>query len=192
MAGDQFNSISSTLFALCKTICTIHCAFTPQKVYQLFGVDRKVGLRPTFNVNEIEHMSFVCSVFLSLPIYSQHLLVLLFGTFRVIHGNCESAKTGMTAEALGVSVAPSFFQTCVTEGKIARPDEVQKFKVRLVCAIFIFLNGLSIMTSQRSSFCHNKMPVEPRFSSIVSIKSKPPLPSCVTSLMNVPKSSIFK
>jgi hypothetical protein len=35
----------------------------------------------------------------------------------------------MTAEALGVSVAPSFFQTCVTEGKIAKPEEVQKFKV---------------------------------------------------------------
>jgi hypothetical protein len=68
-------------------------------------------------------------VFQSLPSYSQHLLVLLFGTFRVIHGNSESAKTGMTAEALGVSVAPSFFQTCVTEGKIAKPDEVQKFKV---------------------------------------------------------------
>lgn len=69
------------------------------------------------------------SVFQSLPTYSQHLLVLLFGTFRVIHGNSESAKTGMTAEALGVSVAPSFFQTCVTEGKIAKPEEVQKFKV---------------------------------------------------------------
>ena len=55
--------------------------------------------------------------------------MLLFGTFRVIHGNSESAKTGMTAEALGVSVAPSFFQTCVTDGKIAKPEEVQKFKV---------------------------------------------------------------
>lgn len=68
-------------------------------------------------------------MFRSLPIYSQHLLVLLIGTFRVIHSNSERAKTGMTAEALGVSVAPSFFHTCVSEGKIAKPDEVQKFKV---------------------------------------------------------------
>ena len=37
----------------------------------------------------------------------------------------------MTAEALGVSVAPSFFHTCVSEGKVARPEEVQKFKVLL-------------------------------------------------------------
>merc|ERR1712226_1502489 len=34
----------------------------------------------------------------------------------------------MTAEALGVSVAPSSFHTCVSEGKVARPEEVQKFK----------------------------------------------------------------
>ena len=38
----------------------------------------------------------------------------------------------MTAEALGVSVAPSFFHTCVSEGKIAKPEEVQKFKVRFI------------------------------------------------------------
>ena len=66
---------------------------------------------------------------MSLPVYSQHLLVLLLGTFRVIHSNSERAKTGMTAEALGVSVAPSFFHTCVSEGKIAKPEEVNKFKV---------------------------------------------------------------
>jgi hypothetical protein len=38
----------------------------------------------------------------------------------------------MTAEALGVSVAPSFFHTCCLEGKIAKPEEVQKFKVNLI------------------------------------------------------------
>ena len=76
---------------------------------------------------------YIFRVFRSLPIYSQHLLVLLIGTFRVIHSNSERAKTGMTAEALGVSVAPSFFHTCVSEGsKIAKADEVQKFKVGLI------------------------------------------------------------
>ena len=69
------------------------------------------------------------SVFLSLPVYSQHLLVLLFGTFRVIHSNCEKAKTGMTAEALGISVAPSFFHTCVAAGKTAKMEDVERFKV---------------------------------------------------------------
>ena len=76
-------------------------------------------------------------VFSSLPVYSQHLLVLLFGTFRVIHSNCEAAQTGMTAEALGVSVAPSFFHTCVAGGgtggggkmAVAKMEDVQRFKV---------------------------------------------------------------
>jgi len=79
--------------------------------------------------SESEKLAVVQRVFRSLPIYSQHLLVLLIGTFRVIHSNSERAKTGMTAEALGVSVAPSFFHTCVSEGKIAKPEEVQKFKL---------------------------------------------------------------
>ena len=50
-------------------------------------------------------------------------------TFYEIHINSERGNTGMTAEALGISVAPSFFHTCVSEGKIAKPEEVQKFKV---------------------------------------------------------------
>ena len=85
-------------------------------------------------------------VFRSLPVYSQHLLVLLIGTFRVIHANSERAKTGMTAEALGVSVAPSFFHTCCLEGKIAKPEEVQKFKVNLITFVYLvftlFLGGI--------------------------------------------------
>ena len=69
-------------------------------------------------------------MFSSLPLYSQQILVLLFGTFRVIHANSERAKTGMTAEALGVSVAPSFFHTCVEGGKTAKMEDVERFKVR--------------------------------------------------------------
>ncbi|ENN83203.1 hypothetical protein YQE_00437, partial [Dendroctonus ponderosae] len=64
----------------------------------------------------------------SLPVYTQRLLVLLFGTFRVIASNSEKAATGMTSEALGVSVAPSFFHSCVSDGKTARMEDVMKFK----------------------------------------------------------------
>ncbi|KAI8437541.1 hypothetical protein MSG28_011841 [Choristoneura fumiferana] len=53
---------------------------------------------------------------LSLPVCTQRLLVLLFGT-------------GMTSEALGVSVAPSFFHSCVSDGKTATMEDVQRFKV---------------------------------------------------------------
>ena len=61
---------------------------------------------------------------------NQHLLVLLFGTFRAIAVSSERAATGMTSEALGVSVAPSFFQSCVSDGcKIAKMEDVHRFKV---------------------------------------------------------------
>ncbi|KAL1122628.1 hypothetical protein AAG570_002955 [Ranatra chinensis] len=65
----------------------------------------------------------------SLPIYTQRLLVLLFGTFQVIACNAERFGTGMTSEALGVSVAPSFFQSCVSDGKTAKMEDVLRFKV---------------------------------------------------------------
>ncbi|XP_066941966.1 uncharacterized protein RhoGAP71E isoform X12 [Macrobrachium rosenbergii] len=65
----------------------------------------------------------------SMPVVTQHLLVLLFGTFRVIAMNASRAQTGMTSEALGVSVAPSFFQSCVADRKTARMEDVIRFKV---------------------------------------------------------------
>ena len=68
---------------------------------------------------------------MSLPVHTQRLLVLLFGTFRVIDSNSVPACTGMSSEALGVSVAPSFFQSCVSDGKHARMEDVLRFKVRI-------------------------------------------------------------
>lgn len=65
----------------------------------------------------------------SLPPHTQRLLILLFGTFRVIATNAERAHTGMTSEALGVSVAPSFFQSCVSDGKTAKMEDVLRYKV---------------------------------------------------------------
>lgn len=72
---------------------------------------------------------FVFRLFASLPSHTQRLLVLLFGTFRVISTNADRARTGMTSEALGVSVAPSFFQSCVSDGKTAKMEDVLRYKV---------------------------------------------------------------
>lgn len=74
-------------------------------------------------------MTFTFRLIASQPVYTQRLLVLLFGTFRVIASNAEKIGTGMSSEAIGVSVAPSFFQTCVSDGKQARMEDVQRFKV---------------------------------------------------------------
>ncbi len=67
-----------------------------------------------------------------MPVHTQRLLVLLFGTFRVIAANADRAGTGMTSEALGVSVAPSFFQSCVSDGKTAKMEDVLRFKVQYI------------------------------------------------------------
>ncbi|KPU78424.1 uncharacterized protein Dana_GF24084, isoform H [Drosophila ananassae] len=97
------------------------------------GIFGRSGEMELFAINELqneaEQMERLHRLFASLPKYTQHLLVLLFGTFRVIASNAAHASTGMTSEALGVSVAPSFFQSCVSDGKTARMEDVLKFKV---------------------------------------------------------------
>jgi len=113
-----------------NTIASVLKKFLRKLPGGIFGPENEADLfRVIKSDSEEEKLATVRRIFMSLPVYSQHLLVLLFGTFRVIHSNSERAKTGMTAEALGVSVAPSFFHTCVSEGKIARPEEVNKFKL---------------------------------------------------------------
>ncbi|XP_017843450.1 uncharacterized protein LOC108600406 isoform X3 [Drosophila busckii] len=97
------------------------------------GIFGRSGEMELFAINELqnetEQTERLHRLFASLPKYTQHLLVLLFGTFRVIASNAAHASTGMTSEALGVSVAPSFFQSCVSDGKTARMEDVLKFKV---------------------------------------------------------------
>ncbi|XP_017034195.1 uncharacterized protein RhoGAP71E isoform X4 [Drosophila kikkawai] len=97
------------------------------------GIFGRSGEMELFAINDLQNESEQTErlhrLFGSLPKYTQHLLVLLFGTFRVIASNAAHASTGMTSEALGVSVAPSFFQSCVSDGKTARMEDVLKFKV---------------------------------------------------------------
>ncbi|XP_063708354.1 unconventional myosin-IXAb isoform X1 [Culicoides brevitarsis] len=96
----------------------------------IFGRDGEAEL---FEIVEIDDepvsQERIHRLLMSLPNYTQRLLVLLFGTFRTIASNAEHAGTGMTSEALGVSVAPSFFQSCVSDGKTARMEDVLRFKV---------------------------------------------------------------
>lgn len=69
----------------------------------------------------------------SLPVVNQQLLVLLIGTFATIAGAAERERTGMTSEALGISVAPSFFHSCTSEGcKTAKMEDLQRYKVLLL------------------------------------------------------------
>ncbi|XP_015124597.1 uncharacterized protein LOC107046490 [Diachasma alloeum] len=96
----------------------------------VFGREGEQQLFTVIQLDSIEQQrDQIHKLITSLPIYTQRLLVLLFGTFRVVAVNSERARTGMSSEALGVSVAPSFFQSCVSDGKTAKMEDVLRFKV---------------------------------------------------------------
>ncbi|XP_055330004.1 uncharacterized protein LOC129582498 isoform X2 [Paramacrobiotus metropolitanus] len=82
------------------------------------------------NDNPEEQRKQIHGVIGDLSIFAQRLLVLLFGTFRVIAMHAENGgQSGMSAEALGVSVAPSFFMSCISNGKQAKLEDIQRYKL---------------------------------------------------------------
>ncbi|XP_011053090.1 PREDICTED: uncharacterized protein LOC105145322 isoform X2 [Acromyrmex echinatior] len=96
----------------------------------IFGKETEQQLFTIIQLDSVEQQrDQIHRLITSMPIYTQRLLVLLFGTFRIVAVNCERAHTGMTSEALGVSVAPSFFHSCVSDGKTAKMEDVLRFKI---------------------------------------------------------------
>ncbi|XP_014241170.1 uncharacterized protein LOC106661924 isoform X1 [Cimex lectularius] len=99
------------------------------------GIFGRANEQHLFTIVQMENMEEqrdeIHKLITSLPSYTQRLLVLLFGTFQVIASNAEKFNTGMTSEALGVSVAPSFFQSCVSDGKTAKMEDVLRFKAEV-------------------------------------------------------------
>ncbi|KAA0196034.1 hypothetical protein HAZT_HAZT003365 [Hyalella azteca] len=108
------------------------------------GIFGRTGEEELFNMIQLtdteQQRDLVHKLITSRPIVAQHLLVLFFGTFRVIANSAGRSNTGMTAEALGVSVAPSFFRSCVARGKTATMDDVLRFKVATQIMQFIVDN----------------------------------------------------
>ena len=86
-----------------NTIASVMKKFLRKIPGGIFGPDNEAAI---FNIikmeDKTEQMKSIHRLMTSLPVYSQHLLVLLFGTFRVIHTNSVVNETNMTAEALGV------------------------------------------------------------------------------------------
>ncbi|XP_035228361.1 rho GTPase-activating protein 20-like [Stegodyphus dumicola] len=112
------------------TIASVLKKFLRKLPGGIFGSENEEALFEIINMDNIdEKRDKIHRLITSLPIVAQHLLVLLFGTFRAISSCSEKAQTGMSSEALGVSVAPSFFQSCVSDGKMARMEDVVRFKV---------------------------------------------------------------
>ncbi|XP_067009037.1 uncharacterized protein RhoGAP71E isoform X2 [Anabrus simplex] len=123
------------------TIASVLKKFLRKLPGGIFGRDGEQRLFTVINLDSMEEQrDQIHRLITSLPVYTQRLLVLLFGTFRVIATNAERANTGMTSEALGVSVAPSFFQSCVSDGKTAKMEDVMRFKVATKIMKFLIDN----------------------------------------------------
>lgn len=104
----------------------------------IFGHEMEQRLFEVINFDNIDDKrDEMHRLITSLPVVNQQLLVLLFGTFRAIASAAELAGTGMTSEALGVSVAPSFFQSVSDGYKIAKMEDVQRFKTHITVATTI-------------------------------------------------------
>jgi len=112
-----------------NTIASVLKKFLRKIPDGIFGPENEAALFDMIKMDDPdEQMKAVSRLIMSLPVYSQHLLVLLFGTFKIIAANSKEQQTNMTAEALGVSVAPSFFHTCATAGKTAKFEDVERYK----------------------------------------------------------------
>ncbi|GFT68395.1 rho GTPase-activating protein 20 [Nephila pilipes] len=112
------------------TIASVLKKFLRKLPGGIFGPGNEEVLFDIINIDGLEEKrDRIHRLITSLPVVAQHLLVLLFGTFRAISNCAQKAQTGMTSEAIGVSVAPSFFQSCVSDGKMARMEDVVRFKV---------------------------------------------------------------
>ncbi|KAK4305767.1 hypothetical protein Pmani_022356 [Petrolisthes manimaculis] len=123
------------------TIASVLKKFLRKLPEGIFGREGEQELFSIIQLSDTEQQrDLIHRLITSMPPVTQHLLVLLFGTFRVIAMNASRAQTGMTSEALGVSVAPSFFQSCVADGKTARMEDVVRFKVATQIMQFLIDN----------------------------------------------------
>ncbi|CAG0880454.1 unnamed protein product [Darwinula stevensoni] len=112
------------------TIASVLKKFLRKLPEGIFGHEMEQRLFEVIQSGTLEQQwEDIHKLIMGMPVVAQRLLVLLFGTFRTIAMQAEDSHSGMTAEALGVSVAPSFFQSCVSGGKHARMEDVVRFKV---------------------------------------------------------------
>ncbi|XP_055952343.1 uncharacterized protein LOC129988204 isoform X4 [Argiope bruennichi] len=117
------------------TIASVLKKFLRKLPGGIFGPENEEALFDIIDADGLEEKrDRIHRLITSLPVVAQHLLVLLFGTFRAISNCAQKAQTGMTSEAIGVSVAPSFFQSCVSDGKMARMEDVVRFKAQISVA----------------------------------------------------------
>lgn len=107
----------------------------------IFGQDHEQHLFSVLKMDDVDKQrSAFCRIVSLLPVASQHLLVLLIGTFSCIVEGAEAHGTRMTADALGVSVAPSIFHSCIHERNRAKMEDIVRFREASRSVAFMIRN----------------------------------------------------
>lgn len=112
------------------TIASVVKKFLRKVPGGIFGLENEGELFGVMELSDFEdRFKRISRVISSLSIAAQRILVMLFGTFRAVADSATWEDTGMTSEAVGVSVAPSVFRSCVSGGKMATMEDVIRFKM---------------------------------------------------------------
>lgn len=112
-----------------KTVASVIKLFLSKIPGGIFGHENEKRLFESFpRANAEDQRQLFCRVVCSLCVPSQHLLVLLFGTFHMVSEAADVGSARMTPDALGISVAPSLFHSCI-HMREAKIEDVERSKV---------------------------------------------------------------
>uniref|UniRef100_A0A1I8AVC0 Rho-GAP domain-containing protein n=1 Tax=Steinernema glaseri TaxID=37863 RepID=A0A1I8AVC0_9BILA len=94
----------------------------------IFGIENEKILFDIVTQPDPEKQRQVfCRVIEGMSVPTQHLLVLLFGTFRNIRDSPDSSMK-MSSDAIGISVAPSLFHSCIHDNGRPNFDDVIRLR----------------------------------------------------------------
>ena len=112
-----------------KTVASVIKLFLSKIPGGIFGYENEKRLFENFpRANAEDQRQLFCRIVCSLCLPSQHLLVLLFGTFHMVSEASDSGSARMTPDALGISVAPSLFHSCI-HMREAKMEDVLRSKI---------------------------------------------------------------
>lgn len=113
-----------------KTVASVIKLFLSKIPGGIFGYENERRLIDNFpRASPEDQRQLFCRVICSLCRPSQHLLVLLFGTFHMVSEAADGgAAVKMTPDALGISVAPSLFHSCI-HMREAKIEDVMRSKI---------------------------------------------------------------
>ncbi|CAG2104591.1 unnamed protein product [Medioppia subpectinata] len=118
------------------TVAAVLKQFLNELPSGVFGAERERRLFQIIEWESIEEKrEEIHRILASMPVVAQHLLVLLFGTFRAMATCSQRAITCITSETIGILFAPILFQWGVQE--LATSHDLPRYKAQTAVATAI-------------------------------------------------------